>query len=170
MITSQHIEEGISRAYVQAIAARAGVNTGSAHFDYGIDGTLCRVQIRNGRRIDSGFKIDYQLKASTNWKVEDDYIVYDLEAKTYNDLVSRSKEGRAVPLILILLCLPKNASEWLENSEDYLLVRKCCYWTMLDGALTTNVEKVRIRVPRAQLLTPDSLNMLLMQVERGSFL
>jgi hypothetical protein len=170
MITSQHIEEGLSRAYVQATAARAGVNIGNTYLDYGIDGTFCRIQVRGKRRFDSGFKIDYQLKASTNWKLEDDHIVYDLEAKTYNDIVNRSEEGRAVPLILILLCLPKNSSEWLMSSEDHLLMRKCCYWTTLNGTQTTNVGTIRIRIPRGQLLTPDALNVLLTQVERGSLI
>lgn len=40
MITPQHMEEDLSRAYVQAVAARAGVllsMNGAAH-DYGVDG------------------------------------------------------------------------------------------------------------------------------------
>ena len=170
MITSQHIEEGLSRAYVQATAARAGVNIGGTQLDYGIDGTFCQVQIRNKRRFESGFKIDYQLKASTNWKLEGDQVAYDLEAKTYNDIISRSAVGRAAPLILILLCLPQDPSEWLESDEDRLLMRRCCYWVRLSGTQTTNVATVRIRIPRVQILTPDSLNILLTQVERGLLL
>jgi hypothetical protein len=169
MLTNQHIEEGLSRAYVQIIAARAGISIGSPHLDYGIDGTFSKIQIINKRRIESGFKLDYQLKASISWELSDNHVIYDIEAKTYNDIIYRSREDRAVPVILILMCLPKNSVEWLENSEDHLLLRKCCYWTIFTGDFTDNFQSVRIRIPREQILTPGSLISLLESVERGDF-
>ena len=41
-------------------------------------------------------------------------VYYDLEAKTYNDMVT---SGTAIPLILLLLCLPRNSAIWLAGTE-----------------------------------------------------
>lgn len=40
MLTEEHIKEGLSRAYVLAVAHRAGFNISKSEFDYGIDGTF----------------------------------------------------------------------------------------------------------------------------------
>jgi hypothetical protein len=76
MMTGQHIEEGLSRAYVMAVAARAGVNINWREFDYGVDGTFCRVSNRNGRLTEDGVALDYQLKASTRWRMDGREVVY----------------------------------------------------------------------------------------------
>jgi hypothetical protein len=169
MLTNQHIEEGLSRAYVQVIASRAGISIGTPQLDYGIDGTFSKIQIINKRRIESGFKLDYQLKSSISWELSNNHVIYDIEAKTYNDIIYRSRESRAVPIILILMCLPRNSSEWLENSEDHLLLRKCSYWMTLTGDFTDNFRSVRIKIPREQILTPGSLSALLESIEKGDF-
>lgn len=167
MMTQQHIEEGLSRAYVAAVAARAGVNLNWRGFDYGVDGAFCRISERDGRHAEDGITLDYQLKASTRWRIENQEVVYQLEAKTYNDLASRRSGVRVVPLILILFCLPKEESQWLEINEENLLMRKCCYWTLVDERLTKNAATVTIGIPREQLLTSAALLDLLGKVERG---
>ena len=107
MLTEQHIEEGLSRACVQAIAAMAGLNLSIREYDYGVDGTFHEVANVNGRRIESGFCLHFQLKASTQWQQDESVIIYDLEAKTYNDLVGMQATSGAIPCVLILLALPK---------------------------------------------------------------
>ncbi len=168
MLTQQHIEEWLSRAYVMAVAARAGVGIGNPYQDYGVDGTFSKIQFLNGRRRETGIKIDYQLKASKNWKLDGENIVYDLEAKTYNDLVARSLTKRSSPLILLLLCLPEDTSKWVEQSEDHLIVRRCCYWARFSGDSTPNSKTARIRISRKQLFTPETLMDLLDHVEKGN--
>jgi hypothetical protein len=152
---------------VIAVAARAGVNVETPQQDYGVDGTFSKIQFRDGRRRESGFKIDYQLKASKRWRFDGAEVVYDLEAKTYNDLVERGVREKGTPLILILLCLPEEAGQWLEQSEDRLVMRKCCYWDWLTGTPTLNTRTVTIRIPRQQLFTPDALTDLFDRLERG---
>ena len=169
MLTTQHIEEGISRAYVQAVASVAGINTGSSNYDYGVDGTFSKIQIIGNRRLETGFKVDYQLKATINWQMESDKIVYALEAKTYNDLVERNRRARVAPLILILLCRPKNEREWLKNDEECLLLKKCCYWTTIPGNPTENQSKAVIRISRDNVLTPSALDGIFNAVEKGIF-
>lgn len=167
MLTDQHIAEDLSRAYVQAVAAKAGVNLSTRVHDYGVDGTFHPIRIVNGRRAEAGFPLDFQLKASKNWTMNEEHAVYDLEVKTYNDLILRKSTSGAIPCILILLCLPENPQEWLEISEEQLLLRRCCYWHYLTGDLTENTETIRVRIPKAQRLTLESLLALLQRVKEG---
>jgi hypothetical protein len=68
MITEQHIEEGLSRACIQAVSAKAGYTISTPDFDYGVDGTFNEVSYINNRRCQSGRSIHFQLKASKLWK------------------------------------------------------------------------------------------------------
>ena len=71
MLTIQHIQEDLSRAYIQAVAAKAGVNLslGTQAHDYGVDGTFHQVEAiprvdAEGkpymRRRNSGFNLEFQ--------------------------------------------------------------------------------------------------------------
>jgi hypothetical protein len=171
MLTDNHRMESISRAYIQAIAGSAGLNLkleqGVREFDYGIDGTFHPVKSLNGNLVESGFPLDFQLKATTNWKLDNDHVTYTMSAKAYNKIVDRNNNTRAIPTILILLCLPKDSLYWLESDENQLLLRKCCYWKYLTGNPTKNTEGVTIRIPRFQYLMPKSVIELLEKVEQG---
>jgi hypothetical protein len=159
-ITEQHTEESLCFAHIYAIAGVAGVNYAiNKNYDYGVDGQFTPVVNRGGRMIDSGFPLDFQAKATINWELSDDHIVYDLESKTYNDIVLRTPAETT--LILILLCLPKIRTDWHGASCDETIMRHCCYWHSFTGEPTPNSSTRRIFVPSANLLTPASLNDLL---------
>ena len=64
MLTDQHISEALSRAYVRAISGRAGLNLAIREYDYGVDGSFDEVVVRQSRRVESGFSLSFQLKAS----------------------------------------------------------------------------------------------------------
>lgn len=161
MITEQHIQEGLSRSYIQAVAGIAGVNLlADREFDYGFDGTFRKVSFRGSRRVENSFPLDFQLKCTKNWALDDEYIVYDLESKTYNDLVTRHPSGTGA--ILILLCLPENSSDWVEVSEDYLKVQRCCYYSRLSGDPVENENSSkRIWIPRENILTGSAVRAVL---------
>jgi len=159
LITKQHRQEGLSRALVQAIAASAGVNISQSGHDYGFDGTFHTVETRNGRYVETGFPVTYQLKATTVWSFDADHMVYDLEAKTYNDLVQR--DPAAIGAILLVLRIPENEPDWASYEEGRAELRHCLYWTRLTGEPTENSATKRIRIPRSNLLTVESLNTIL---------
>jgi hypothetical protein len=167
MITDQHRQEQLSRAYMHAVAAHAGLIFESTTVDYGVDGTLRGVTERNGRRLVGGHSIDVQLKATTDWICRGDNIVYELEAKTYNDLVDRFNEPRGTPMVLVVLCLPKDEKAWLGVSHDQLILRHCCYWCRLGGSRTDNTASKTIEVPRANILDPAAVSQLLDRVALG---
>ena len=83
----QSIEEAISVSWVSAIVSRAGASFDIVHQDYGVDLTVRRVDSMGGKRMDMGGVFDCQLKATINWGKDDDYVVYDLSAETYNKLL-----------------------------------------------------------------------------------
>lgn len=160
-ITSQHVKEDLCLAHVSAISAIAGIllEKTDSH-DYGIDGRFNSVVLRGRRRISTGFPLEFQAKSTINWELDGGHIVYDLESKTYNDLVSRSPAETA--LILVLLCLPKDSAIWHSVTEDRTILQKCCYWHRCKGDPLPNENSTkRIRIPSKRVLTPDSLRDLL---------
>ncbi|MEW6732471.1 MAG: DUF4365 domain-containing protein [Acidobacteriota bacterium] len=161
MLTEQHAMESLSRAYIHAIAAEARINLkveiNTDEYDYGVDGAFKPIKFLGSERVSDGFILDFQLKATTNWSIDSTHVIYDMEVSAYNKVVDRNNTDRAVPMILILLCLPKDRNAWTDFNEDNLLLRKCCYWERLTGALSDNIKKMRIKIVRTQLLTPTSL-------------
>lgn len=127
MLTTPHCKESLSRAYVTAVVGRARhkLNWNSEH-DYGVDGYVRIIEKRGTDHYESGFGFDFQSKTTTKWVLEGEEIVYDLEAPAYNNLVSRAGTG-ALPFLLVLLCIPKDASTWLDVSADRLILQKCAY-------------------------------------------
>ncbi len=147
-------------AHIYAVAGVAGVNHDykPAH-DYGVDGQFDPVVVRGSRRVVSGHPLAFQAKATINWELVAGEIVYDLEAKTYDDIVTRHPSE--VTMILILLCMPKDQADWHLATSDSTMLRNCCYWAILKGAPCGNTSTKRIRIPADQVLTPDSLLELL---------
>lgn len=158
-ITEQHTEESLCFAHIYALAGIAGVDYSAQRYDYGVDGQFTPVIKRRNRLVSSGYPLDYQAKATIDWELKDGKIVYDLEAKTYNDLVSRTPAETSI--ILILLCLPNERANWHSTSCDETILRNCCYWHTITGDPTDNANTKRVFIPSEQLLTPVSLNQLL---------
>lgn len=162
-LTNQHAEEALCEAYIQAVAAHARVAVRVNHKnDYGIDGSFHHIDKIHNRRLESGIALAFQLKASINWSLDktQEKIIYKLEAKTYNDLARY--QG---PCTLILLCLPQAADKWVEQCEDYLLLRKSCYfWMKPNNDETKNSSTETIHIERGNFFTPDALLKLLTDI------
>jgi hypothetical protein len=173
LLTENHIMETLSRAYVQAIAGGAGLNLKleqtAREFDYGVDGTFHPIKPLQGKLVESGFPLDFQVKATTNWTLDSTHVIHSMKAIAYNKMVDRNNEKGATPKLLILMCLPKETMRWLETDEDRLLLRKCCYWERLTGDLTNNLDNITIRIPRNQRLIPEMVVELLAKVKSGEW-
>ena len=165
-LTIQHKKEALGQAYIRAIIAKAGYNLAKDEFDYGFDGTIKAVDNRGGRRVDSGFGINFQLKSSCEVDFKDGEVIYDLESKNYNDLVA---EVTTLPNILILFVLPKDESDWINCSFEHLIIRRCAWWYSLAGMPpTNNPRKKRIKIPEQQMFSPEELHKLMDKVKGGS--
>ena len=168
-IIEQHQSEMLSLAYLKAISARAGLIIASFNLDYGVDAAIARVILdqTSGRRRQNGVCLRVQLKASKNWSLRRDNIIYDLEAKTFNDLTS--ERAAITPLVLILLCLPNTGNSRLEWHPDHLILRNCSYWWLPNpGTQATSAKSTqRIEIPQMQQVTPHSIRYLVDGLNQG---
>jgi len=166
MISTQHIEESLSLSYVNAVVSKTGQIFNVITRDYGVDGSVRRVDSINGDLIDMGAVFDCQLKASKNWSENETEIIYDIKADAYNRLVARRKNS-TLPCFLIFMCLPEDESEWLCITENELILKRSCYYYQVPGEHTQNTSSVRIKIPKINLFDCVALNGLMESLLSG---
>lgn len=177
MLPQSHRQESLSRAFVTAIAAKAGVKCLiSAESDLGIDGyfklvkpmqTLRPRRVRGGQENSSantivkireyGLPLEFQLKSSTTCNIRHTDVKYEAAPDDYDKLVDSE---RATPVLLILCALPAEDS-WLEVTDDHTKLGGRCFYHYASGPLTTNSGSITLTIPKSNLLTADSLLTLL---------
>ena len=158
-LTDADRKEALSRAYVHAVAARAGYATAIYDFDrHGID---LRIQAGEPRM----HAIDVQLKATTTLPAPINNISrYPLNSRNYRTLIADSQ----TPQLLIVLDLPTNEEDWMTISNESLILRRCAYWVNLKGyPERTNLTTVTIDIPIDQRLDIVSLNDLMERSRKG---
>ena len=169
-MTEAHTKELISRAYVNAIAARAGMTVAISSLDYGLDGTFKDIEYdaRTREYSETGFGIDFQLKATVNAHPKNEVIKYSLEVKNYHKLI-QSHVG--TPRILIVYSMPREEDLWLTVKEEESSFRKCAWWCSLKGYPDVdNKKRVVIDIPLSQQLTPEKLAEMMKRVKEGAAL
>jgi Domain of unknown function (DUF4365) len=161
MMTQAHRQEALCRAYVQSVAAQAGLLWSKTEPDYGVDLSLRSVSIQENRRRDVGVQIDLQLKSTTRAVVTDTEVRYDLDVQTYNDL--RDDNGRC-PRLLVVLIMPAEEARWLSQTPEELTLRHCAYWISLKGyPPTTAASTIRIAIPLTNIFSVAELTRLMQQ-------
>lgn len=164
-MTEEQIKEQLSKGYLNLLASRAGYKSRTHELDHGVDVTITRVReyIRgNGKKrlLDSGQCIDVQLKCTCEKSIVagPDFIKYDLEAKSFNDLVDRADD--VAPLILVLMVLPDDKNKWLNVRNHEIALAKCAYWYLPDDGATysDNGRTTRISIPRINALCIDFID------------
>jgi hypothetical protein len=83
-----------------------------------------------------------------------------MDAEAYNRLAYRNNNS-TVPCYLILLCLPSNRDEWLVVNTDELILRKCCYFHLINGSTTPNKKSLRISIPKINKFDSDAVIQLI---------
>jgi Domain of unknown function (DUF4365) len=163
-LTLSHSKEAMSYAHIFATAGMARVSfDAKIHFDYGVDGHFEELVNTEEGHVASGFPVFYQAKASVNWEYDGNEVVYDLDARAYNNIATR--KPAAARLILLLLCLPPEIENWHSVTESITTMQRCCYWHWFEGPRVANSSTRRVRIPRSNLFTPEVLKQLL-EIER----
>jgi len=167
-MTEEQIKEQLSNRFIGILAANRGFALDKPDLDLGVDYQLKKTTSyvtplgKTRYTYDSRY-IDLQLKATTENSIIDEplQIKYDLEVKSYNDLVERQTNGTA-PLILILFVLPHDANIWVDIDHAEIRLRKHAYWfSPAVGSLpTTNGHRIRIEIPKTNMLGIDCFNNL----------
>jgi hypothetical protein len=167
-MTEEQIKEQLSNRFIGILAANKGFAIDKPDLDLGVDYQLKKTTSyltplgKTRYTYDSRY-IDLQLKSTTeNSIVNEAYsIKYDLEVKSYNDLVERQTNGTA-PLVLILFVLPNDPKTWVEIDHTEIRLRKHAYWFIPPaGSLPTyNGHRIRIEIPKTNMLGIDCFNNL----------
>ena len=165
MITTAHRMESLSRAYLQAVAAQAGLAYSVRAYDYGVDITLDEVQEIGGVYAETGFRVDVQLRSSTRADVRDLAVGFDLDVRTYDLL---RQEDVVAPRILVLFVMPADETGWIHQTEAALELRRCAYWVSLRGEPPTpNTASVRVTIPRANVFGVAAVTAIFDRLHRG---
>jgi len=164
-MTDEHRMEQLSRAYVHAVAAVCGCSCAKPDPDYGVDLSLRRVDQRGGLYREISRSLHLHLKSTRTDTRDATHVVYDLEKRAY-DLLRRST--RTAPALLVLLILPADRDQWIDQNEDRLELRRCAYWYSLRGLPSVpNEYAVRVRIPRQNQFTSDQLLWIMERIQRN---
>lgn len=159
-MTPEQRMEQFSFAYVRAVAAHVGCAvTDNRYPDLNsIDGSI---NADWGQRRP---QINFQAKATAQDVLRDGEIRFRLPIGDYNNLRRRD----TVPHILIALLMPKDESDWLSQTDEELLMRRCAYWMSLEGMPPkSNVSTVTVYVPLSQMFDGAQLRDIMDKVDKG---
>jgi len=158
-MTPEQQKEQFSRAYVSAVAAAARVNV----FNYVVDADSVDIgfAIRSVAGQPQLPRLETQLKCCSerlNRNRAKTAYRYELKAKNYDELIG----VHYVPRILIVVLVSPKPKDWLTQSADELILRKCGYWASLRPLPPLpNDRSVTVDLPLDQLFTPEALVSLL---------
>jgi hypothetical protein len=175
MITPEHRKELFSISYVAAIAGQAGANFSfkPEHFDYGIDVEFKEVISRrrvdgSERLVSSGVLFLAQLKCTEGLReIKDnpDIFSYDLDADTYNDLVS-NPQGSVKKILLVVDVPQENERLHIALDEHYMRLSRLAYWLDLSTKEPTQNSTTQVvHIPKANVLTPDVIKNLFTRIK-----
>ena len=153
-------KEMLSRAYVQAVAARAGYVTA----DYSLDRDGVDIKIQAGG--DMRPALDLQLKATVNLEeIQNQSLVsFQLRVHNYNLLRVETQ----TPRLLVVLHLPEIESSWMTITEDELVLRCRAYYLNLNRLEETdNRSSIAVHIPKKNLFNVDNLRILMEKSRRG---
>lgn len=159
--------EDMSVAFVQALCAANGYSISKCNHDN--DGWDLSIECKGKPAEDSIMyspAIQVQLKSSYS-KIrenEDGSISYSLEVKNYKTLI---ENNRMIPQILVVFYMPQEEEHWIEQTPDWLKIKKCAFWISLRGLTDTdNKESITITLPSDHLLTKDTLKDIMVRTSK----
>ena len=153
-------KEGLSLAYVKALAARAGFSTSVPEPDR--DSVDLRIMAGGPRRP----ALDLQLKATTDLaEPQAGFLRFRLTIKNYNDLRAETQ----TPRLLVLLELPQDEAAWMTLTKEKLVLRRRAYWASLQQGCGEVVgqETITIDIPEDNLFDVEALQTLMERSRSG---
>ena len=159
-MTPEQQREELSRAYVHAVSAQCGFKiAGWSQDDDCLDVTVAAAGTLGGGTV-AGPKLDLQLKASTDQGHDrGDHVAWSLSRAHYDSLRSKAM----APRLLVVLMLPARLDDAVSHSVEYLLVRRCAYWTCLQGRppIEGTVESTTVYIDKKNVFSPENLAALM---------
>lgn len=167
LLTDDIIKEDLSICYLKAIAACKGIALEETRHDDDSEDVNIKKMINLGNGDVYRSEIKFQLKATSSESVyseNDEYVSYELKVKNYNDLCTPS----VTPIVLGLLVLPGNQSEWVNCTESELILKGRMYWlSLLNYDKSDNKASVTVKIPKENVLNEKTVEDLLITVAKG---
>jgi Domain of unknown function (DUF4365) len=156
-------QESFSYAFIGAIITAAGYTFKLASREEdntGIDLTIAAPSLTG--KVLSFPKLDAQVKCTTSTAIiKETQLHYPLLIQNYDSL---RVSNPLLPRLLIVVLIPKPRSDWLKSTEEQTILQKSAYWISLKGKPKIAKAKPTIYIPRANLLTPDSLQEIMKRI------
>ena len=154
--------ERFSLAYLEAVASQAGCWIADPRIDRNsVDGIFMGEV--NGLPSVFGF----QAKATSQDILRGDHLNFSLPINNYNDLRISTPTLR-FQRILIVLRMPKEIDEWLNQTDEELCMRHCAYWISLrEEPEVSNTSNITVHIPLANMFNTESLTGLIDRAARG---
>lgn len=168
-MTPEQQKEEISKAYLQAVAARCGLTVASWSQDGGVVDATIKADEPIGGGAFANAMVHVQLKCTARQDVlHDDFVSWLLEREHYDKLRRRC----AVPHLLVVLLLPPQTDKWIEHTPEQIIVRRCAWWVKMTDMRSDerDTAKVTVRLPRSQPFSPDQLLEMMGKLSRGESL
>ena len=159
LLTGPDQKEGLSLAYVKALAARAGFSTAVPEPDR--DSVDVRIMAGGPRRP----ALDLQLKATADLaEAQDGFRRFRLRIKNYDDLRVETQ----TPRLLVVLDLPPEEAQWMTVTTEELVLRRRAYWMSLQGhEEVVRQETVTVRIPEGNVFDVATLQTLMERSRSG---
>ncbi|MFD5817977.1 DUF4365 domain-containing protein [Streptomyces sp. NPDC127038] len=142
--------------FIRMLATAANLDVTRKERDrVGVDWQLGYAGRKGTRRFPA---IEAQVKCTSSPDIHGEHIHYPLKAKNYNLLAGPDYD---LPRFLFLVLAPADAFTWAHATRDRLLLAHAAYWMCLHDQDLLENERTGTRtvhVPRANLLTVDSLH------------
>ena len=156
-------KQEFSKAYVKAVAAACGYATQEPSVDD--DSVDLGLAARGGGGTVRSPRLDLQLKCTARDVVGDETVNFPLEMKNYEEL---RPVNYLVPRILIVVVVPDDVAQWINHTENELLMRHCGYWYSLRGMpFSENTTTVTVNIPRTQVFDVPSVSEMMERISNG---
>lgn len=156
-------KEKFSRAYVQAVAACAGLAWSMPSLDDdSVDMTLHQT---SGDGAVRSPRVDLQLKCKAMATPTEPTFSHSVKLKNYDDLRDPKVQ---VPRILVVVLVPDDPAEWLSHTEAELAMRRCGYWQSLRGLPpSVNETGQTVQMSRQRAFTVEALRGIMERIGKG---
>ena len=125
-------KQQLSIAYLHAVASAAGFACQATGVDNdSVDRTLVARGWLHDKAVLRSPKIDVQLKSLARDPLKEDEAAlnFRLNRKNYDELRHRAQ----VPRLLVVLLLPRQPEQWVEQNDEQMISRYAAYYVSLAG-------------------------------------
>ncbi len=150
----------LSLTYLRAIVNCLGGSvreTGRTEDKNGIDATCEFFNIKGKGSIYNNLTVHFQLKSTSSLSFDKkNRLPLKLPIDCYKKYRGNTSD---VSMIMTILLLPpdRELNQWLEQTEQELILKRCMYWVSLYGAPEVNQKSTTIYFPKHNVFTPESL-------------